>query len=162
MRLSGVLTCLTATTMFTLAAPSLVQACDCLRPKPLSTDVRREAPVIFSGTVIEIVERNEHTTTTFDGGARASVRPIERRVVFRVISGWQGVTQERFSVSAELSDCMFPFEIGRTYLVFAQRDAQERASTSICLRTRSLDEAADVLRQLGTPSYIARDVGGRR
>ncbi len=148
---------LAATTVFILGTPSAVQACDCVRPKPPSTDVRREAPVIFSGTVVEIVERNEHTTTTFGGGAKTSVRPLERRVVFRVTSGWQGVTQERFSVSAELSDCMFPFEVGRAYLVFAHRDAQGRASTNICLRTRALDEAADVLRLLGPPSYVARD-----
>jgi hypothetical protein len=152
-----VLTSLAATTVFMLGTPRAVQACDCVRLKPPSTDVRREAPVIFSGTVVEIVERNEHTTTTFDGGAKTSVRPLERRVVFRVTSGWQGVTQERFSVSAELSDCMFPFDVGRAYLVFAHLDAQARASTNICLRTRALDETADVLRLLGPPSYVARD-----
>jgi hypothetical protein len=80
------MTCL-AVVLCVLAAPRAITACDCVGLKPLSTDVQREAPVIFSGTVVEIVERTEHITTTFDGGAKTSVRPIERTVNFRVISG---------------------------------------------------------------------------
>ena len=155
MRRLHVVTCLAAVSCV-LGAPRALTACDCLRLKPLSTDVRREAPVIFSGTLVEIVERNEHVTTTFDGGATGSVKPIDRSVNFRIISGWQGVTQPRFSLAADVSDCMFPFEIGRAYLVFAQRDARARSSTSICQRTKLVEEAADVLRVLGAPTYTAR------
>ncbi len=119
----------------TILAPEPASACDCMRGKPLSADVRSEVPVIFAGTVVEITERNEHSTTTYDGGAKTSVRPLDRRVVFRVSEGWRGVMREKFDVGAEVSDCMFPFEIGRRYVVFAHKDARGRAWTSICTRT---------------------------
>jgi hypothetical protein len=155
MRRLHVVTCLAAASCV-LGAPRALTACDCLQLKPLSTDVRDEARVIFSGTVVEIVERNEHLTTTFDGGAKTSVQLLERSVNFRVIAGWRGVTQQRVTLAADFSDCMFPFEIGRPYLVFAVRNAQGRPSTSICQRTKSLAEATEVLRMLGAPTYVAR------
>ena len=142
---------------FTAAVPRPVAACDCVRLKPLSPDVRREAPVIFLGTVIGIIERTEHTTTTSARGAQSSVRPIDRRVVFRVTTAWRGVTRPSVDVLAEISDCMFPFEIGRSYVVFARRASRGRAWTSICMRTAALERADDVIRELGAPSYRASD-----
>jgi hypothetical protein len=162
MRSWRILTFVTAAVALSVATPRVVQGCDCIGLKPLSTDIRREVPVIFSGTVVEIVERNEHITTTVDGGATTSVKPIERHVVFRVMSGWQGVTQDRLSVNAGVTNCMFAFEIGRAYIVFAYLDAQGHASTNMCLRTRALDEAAEVLRLLGPPSYVAGDASRRK
>jgi hypothetical protein len=132
------------------------QACDCVRLGPLSADVGREAAVIFSGRALEIVERNEHTTRTYASGAETRVRSLGRHVVFEVIAGWRGVKGERVEVGAELSDCVFPFEIGVTYLVFAHRDARGRPSTNICTRTTALAKADAVLRALGPPTYQAR------
>ena len=34
-----------------------LDACDCIRLQPLSEAVRKEAPFIFEGKVVEIVER---------------------------------------------------------------------------------------------------------
>jgi hypothetical protein len=133
------------------------RACDCVRLGPLDADVGREAPVIFSGKALEIVERNEHTTRTYAGGAETRVRTLDRHVVFEVIAGWRGVKGERVELGAELSDCVFPFEIGVTYLVFAHHDARGRPSTNICTRTTALSKADPVLRALGTPTYRARD-----
>ena len=136
-----------------IITPRTASACDCLRLKPLSAQVRSEVPVIFAGTVVEITERIEHSTTTYDGGAKTSVRPLHRRVVFQVSEGWRGVTREKFDVGAEVSDCMFPFEIGRRYVVFAHKDARGRAWTSICTRTIQYDKAEGIVRTLGTPSF---------
>jgi hypothetical protein len=137
-------------------APPPADGCDCIRLNALSEDVRLETPFIFSGTVVEIVERNEHTTRTYDGGAQSSVRPLDRQVVFRVESGWRGVARERISVAVAMSDCMFPFEIGKTYLVFANKDALGRPTTNICTRTTALGEAAEITRLLGAPIYRVR------
>jgi hypothetical protein len=72
-------------------ATRTASACDCIGLKPLSAEVQREAPVIFVGTVLEITERNEHISTTYAGGAKTTVRPIERRVTFQVTQacGWE-------------------------------------------------------------------------
>ena len=148
--------CLLATaclTVGTILAPEPVSACDCMRLNPLSADVRNEAPVIFVGTVLEITERNEHTLTTYSGGAKTSIRPLDRRVLFQVTEAWRGVPAEKIDVGAEVSDCMFPFEIGRTYVVFAHKDARGRPWTSICTRTMLRDKAEDIVRTLGPPAF---------
>ena len=144
---------ITAVIVSCIITPRTASACDCLRLKPLSAHVRSEVPVIFAGTVAEITERNEHSTTSYDGGAKTSVRPLGRRVVFQVSEGWRGVTREKFDVGAEVSDCIFPFEIGRRYVVFAHKDARGRAWTSICTRTIQYEKADDMVRTLGTPSF---------
>ena len=128
-------------------------ACDCMRLAPLGPGVTSEVPFIFSGTAIEIVERNEHTTALRSGGATSTVRPLERRVVFRVITGWRGVATPEFSVLAEISDCLFNFELDRTYLVFARATAAGVAESNICTRTSAMEQATSVIRVLGPPAY---------
>ncbi len=138
-----------------LASPA-ADACDCVRLKPVTPAIRREAAFIFEGTVLEISERSEHTITTTRDGGRSSVRPIDRTVLFQVSAGWNGVAQPRFTVLAEMSDCVFPFQIGERYIVFANRHAGGRADTSICSRTTSRQDADAILRALGSPSYRPR------
>lgn len=137
------------------AVQQTVHGCECERPAPLSTEVRREAPFVFSGTVVEIVERQEHTTTTIPGGATTSVRPLDRSVVFRVAAGWRGVARERFDITDEIDSCLFPFEIGGEYLVFAHVDPRGRTRTDVCTRTMPLEAAAAILELLGPPAYRA-------
>jgi hypothetical protein len=127
-------------------------SCDCAMPKPLSDAVRSEAPFIFEGKVVEIVERSEHTTRTTSGGGSGEVRPLGRHVVFEVRRAWNGVAGKRISVAAEASDCMFPFAIDHTYVVFAGKDNTGGAVTSICSRTSESGSAADVLARLGPGS----------
>lgn len=134
-------------------APGMAEGCDCIRLKALSPEIRREAPFIFEGTVVEISERSEHTITTTRDGGQSSVRPLERLVVFEVAAAWNGVAQARFSVLAEMSDCVFPFEIGGRYVVFAQRHQSGKAATSICTRTASSKDAGAILEALGPAAY---------
>jgi hypothetical protein len=142
----------------TIVSPKSATACDCIRLKPLSAEVRSEAPVIFVGTVLEITERNEHISTTYAGGAKTTVRPIERRVTFQVTQAWNGVTEEKIDIGADLSDCMFPFAIGRSYVVFAHKDDHGRPWTSICMRTTQREKADDIIGALGTPAFQAKGV----
>jgi len=130
-------------------ASDTVEACDCLRLQPLSAAVRTEAPFIFEGKVVEIVERSLHTLRTRSGGGSSETRPMGRDVVFEVTRSWNGVTTKRLEVSAEVSDCMYPFEIDRTYVVFAWKDAKGGPATSICTRTTESSKAAEVVAALG-------------
>jgi hypothetical protein len=149
-----------------LVAPSLIlailagssaepEACDCITLPALSPAVRTETPVIFSGRVVEIVERDEHTRTTYSAGAKAEIRPIDRQIVFEVRSAWNGVSEARFAVSSPISDCMFQFDIGRTYVVFAHRSQAGRVSTDRCTRTSPIDRATAILEVLGKPAFVA-------
>ena len=131
----------------------IAYTCDCIRLKPLTPDVKNEAPFIFEGTVLEITERSEHTITTTRDGGRSSVRPLERTVVFEVTAAWTGVAQPRFTVLAEMSDCVFPFQVGEPYVVFAIRHASGKAEANICTRTVARKDANAIVRVLGSPSY---------
>jgi hypothetical protein len=132
-------------------------ACDCLRPQPLSAAVRKEAPFIFEGKVVEIVERSLHTLRTMSGGGSSETRPMGREVVFEVTRSWNGVTTKRLAVSAEVSDCMYPFEIDRTYVVFAWKDVKGGPATSICTRTMESSKAGEVIAALG-PAVVPKSL----
>jgi hypothetical protein len=130
-------------------APLLAHACDCRRLPEPSPAIVTEAPFVFAGRVLEIRERREHVTTTRDGSAETSVRPLEKSVVLSVSRAWRGVSGPTFTVGTDWSDCGYPFQPGREYLVFAQRVDAPLPSTSICLRTTPLEQAATLLKLLG-------------
>jgi hypothetical protein len=131
------------------AGAARIEACDCIGLQPLSGAVRKEAPFIFEGKVVEIVERTLTTLRTRSGGGSSESTPMGREVVFEVTRAWNGVTTKRVTVSAEVSDCMFPFAIDRSYVVFAWKDAKGQPATSICTRTTESSKAGDVIAQLG-------------
>lgn len=138
------------------AAYVRIHACDCIRPQALSQGVRKEVPFIFEGKVVEIVERSLHTLRTTSGGGSGESTPMGREVVFDVTRAWNGVTTRRVEVSSEWSDCMFPFEMDRTYVVFAVKDAKGRPATSICTRTVESSKAAEVVAALGPATPVPR------
>jgi len=135
--------------LFLPAAAARIDACDCIRLQPLSEAVRKEAPFIFEGKVVEMVERSLHTLRTTSGGGSSETKPMGREVTFEVTRGWNGVTTKRLTVAADEGDCMFPFKIDQTYVVFAWKDAKGGPATSICTRTMESSKAADVIAQLG-------------
>ena len=51
--------------------------------------------------------------------------------------------------SAEASDCMCPFAVDYTYVVFAGKDGTGRPVTSVSSRPSESGKAADVLARLG-------------
>jgi hypothetical protein len=140
---------LLALLLLLLPAGSPADACDCVRPQALSPSVRKEAPFIFEGKAVEIVERTLLTNRLTSGGGSGDSKAMGREVVFEVTRAWNGVTTKRVAVSSEWSDCMFPFEIDHTYVVFAGKDAKGAPLTGICMRTMESGKAADVIAALG-------------
>jgi hypothetical protein len=124
-------------------------ACDCGGPPPLSSAVRRELPFIFEGKAVEIVERVLLTQRTTSAGGSGESQTLGREVVFEVTRAWNGVTTKRMSISSVWSDCMVPFEIDHTYVVFASKDGKGAPVTNSCTRTVESSKAADVLKHLG-------------
>ena len=133
-------------------ATTPAHACDCLRlPEPSAAVVAREAAFVFAGRVVEIRERSEHVSITREGSAETSVRPLERLVLFQVSRAWRGVTAATFTVTTDWSDCHYPFEMAREYLVFAHGTGRGHPSTSICARTTPLERAGRLIDLLGPP-----------
>lgn len=88
---------------------------------------------VFSGEVLEIVDRAK-----------------DRDVTFRVGEYWKGDVLEQITVSTDSlnSSCAFHFEVGKSYLVFANL-WEGSLYTAACSRNRDLKKADEVLKVLG-------------
>ena len=141
---------------FLLALSPAAWACDCAQPKPLSPAVRTEAPIIFEGQVVEILDRSLHITRTTPSDSTGETRPLGREVIFQVTRAWAGVATRRISLFMEDTDCAFSFEAGHRYVVFAHSAAKRRPTTSVCTRTSAADRAQAVLKALGPSKQVHR------
>jgi hypothetical protein len=137
-----------------LGSARAVAACDCAALKPPSTAIRTEAPIIFEGQVVEILDRSLHIKRTTPSDSTGETRPIGREVIFQMSRAWAGVTARRVSLFMDDSDCAFAFEAGHHYVVFAHRDQKGRPTTSVCTRTSEADRAEAVLKALGPARHV--------
>ena len=92
-------------------------------------------------------------------------------VTFDVMHSYRGVEGQRVDVETGLGggDCGFSFEVGREYLVFADRDESGRLSTGICSDTAPVEKSAANLAYLrgepvpaGKPAEEGSKTGGPR
>jgi hypothetical protein len=109
-----------------LIRPSPAEACSGGGPSPLSVHVNRAAAV-FIGTVEALAREPQPIVATF-----------------KVIKAYRGQVERRAIVAGY---CGIAFEIGETYLVYAEEYAG-RLMTHSLTRTRPLTAAAEDLRYL--------------
>ena len=70
-----------------------------------------------------------------------------RRVRFQVKTTFRG--EESVEVWTDSGDCGYDFQVGETYLVYADEDEEtDRINTSVCYRNRRLSDAGDDLAYL--------------
>ncbi len=119
-------------------------ACTCLPSKGPGEDLKL-ASAVFSGKVIEI---RRHKVGDIFSRTEAVLR------VERVWKGGDATTVSLFSASHSAT-CGYHFKKGRTYLVYAYKDAEGRLSTGICSRTRRLKDAAQDIKVLGAAREVA-------
>ena len=122
-------------------------ACTCVPSKGVAQDVEISSAV-FSGKVIEI-KRHDRTAEPF----------WQVEVIFEVDKSWKGVDKRIVSVftSSGSASCGYGFKKGRTYLVYTGGSPQERLSTSICNRTKRLNQAREDLRVLGAGKEVVEN-----
>ena len=120
-------------------------ACTCVPLKGPAEELELAAAV-FSGKVVEI-RRHKRGEDIF-AGVEAVVR------VERVWKGVEATTVSVFTASHSAA-CGYGFKEGRTYLVYAYKDAEGRLSTGICGRTRRLKDAGEDLKELGAGREVA-------
>jgi hypothetical protein len=110
--------------------------CSCVSGEGLDpkSEVRR-ADAIFTGIVVrgELLPNQEPSS-----GQDASPY-VGRRFHFKVFNAFKGKVGKELEIETGLGmgDCGYPFEIGRTYLVYAFGTAT-RLNTSGCTRTGPL------------------------
>ena len=129
--------------LYLLLLPAFVSACGCFQLNPNQTvrqavsKARQSAKAIFSGKVVEVV-REPYAST----GYYVVVR-------FEVERSWKKVEANEITIISILTDCTYPFEIGESYLIYADDSGQGMLDTSVCSRTRKLKEAKEDLKLLG-------------
>ena len=128
-----------------LVGTSEISACTCMESKDnpdqqLINQKREAAGAVFSGKVIKIERPVASKSTPF-----ASVK-----VYFKVIKSWKGITTDNVIISTSQSSnaCGFQFTVDEQYLVYAGR-LEKQLYTSICTRTRFLEDATDDINFLG-------------
>jgi hypothetical protein len=119
-------------------------ACSCDPDRTLASQ-RRDAGVIFSGTLLESTEY---------AGNDANGSETGFRVVFRVDGVWKGRVGEKFEAISGPGNCRHAYTSDQEYLVFAGRS--ERSGpfwTNRCAGTRAVapGEARSLLGSPGRP-----------
>lgn len=125
-----------------MAPPCETDFCRCVDP-PSVAQARAQAAGVFTGTVVSV------GSGTLDVGDH--LYPTHQAVM-RVHSVWKGVASGTVVVVTSTSMCGFPFEPGKTYLVYASPTGDTPLTTSICARTKPLDRADADLHELGEPA----------
>lgn len=113
-------------------APARASACSCMAQTV--EDAIAASAAIFEGRVASIERRDDGLHVRFD-----------------VVQTWRAANAEHVEVitPADSAACGFPFEVGRSYLVYA-RDAEGALHAGLCSRTRAMEEAGDDRAVLGS------------
>jgi hypothetical protein len=103
--------------------------------------------VVFEGTVVAIEQ--ELGPPFVPGGEQ---RPI-RKVLLRDLKDWIGAPETVITTEIAEETCGYPFEVGRRYLIDADRNPDTgRLRTSRCSLTRPIEQAGEVLTYLSSLS----------
>jgi hypothetical protein len=114
-----------------LADSSPLTACDCV-PTASADDARKSATLVFRGEVV-----------SKEAVRLPQLRPDykEYLVKFRVQRYWKGAPTRETIIRTPVSkerDCGYPFEAGKTYLVYAVESAIPQVTC--CTRTALIDD----------------------
>lgn len=109
-----------------------VLACSCELPIPKLSikkqvnKARKNAYAVFSGRVLEITKQPQDFYV--------SVRLL-------IKESWKGNLPREITVTTGLGngDCGYPFEVGESYLIYANGSNKNKLSTNICQRTKIRD-----------------------
>jgi len=133
-----------------LAARAAVP-CTCGEVWTITPETMTIYDAVFEGQVLQIrlVERPEFPDKP--NRWRASTL----HVTFRVSRSWKGVEQPTIDVTTADNDaaCGYPFQVQRTYLVFANGDVPDALRVSNCSVTHQLLPHDPALSVLGEPRH---------
>ncbi len=119
-------------------------ACSCIYvpDAPLTKQVKEAkdtSNAVFTGKVLEVTKNTESG----------------KRIKLQIINLWKGKLSKEVTLLTgnDDGDCGYPFEVDKTYLVYAYRStmysAVESLVTTICSRTKSSEDAKKEIKVLG-------------
>jgi hypothetical protein len=118
-------------------------ACSC---EPVSVKKRvkimkKEADAIFTGNVKEVFTENPEF-----GGT------IINKVVLTVVKSWRTSEIKEYTIYMN-GGCRVWFEKGKTYIVYAKNDKENKLTTNMCMGTGDITLSAKDLKFLGKPAW---------
>jgi len=127
-----------------LCKPALSCQCGTI-PPPAEALARAEH--VFLG-LVEAIDEAPVTLKADDTHSWSGSVP---RITFRVGQRWKGAPGQRVFIHS-ITNCAYKFELGRSYLVFAERSfLTEALEATRCLPTAPRSYAAESIRSLGPP-----------
>jgi hypothetical protein len=127
-----------------------VNACLCAN-LPVKKKVRlmkQKADAIFTGTAKLINGYGE-----IDGGRVKAVLVVEKL--------WKGAKVDEYTIYTN-GGCSAFFEVGKEYLIYAQKDEKGELTTDICMGTGDIRAAKKDLKYLGRPAVARKASPGSR
>src|SRR6188768_4079571 len=124
-----------------------LMACSCLDPGPPCAEWG-SADGVFLGRVVDISTVAETPKDRDPDEFPAPFRRATLRVRFQVESAFRGVAVGTVEVTTSADSgggCGYPFELNGRYVVYGYREAGNSLGTSICTRTRRVENAAEDL-----------------
>jgi hypothetical protein len=117
------------------------RACSCLPfgDESVAKQVARaknDARVVFSGRVLEVIRNPEKHQIT---------------VKIKAEKSWKGTVPRRVTITtaSDSALCGYNFEVGKSYLIYAQGADAKNLQTNLCTRTAGIADAKADLRALG-------------
>jgi hypothetical protein len=132
--------------LLVVATACPARACLCKDDGPPLDQARSGAVAVFAGRVVS------SRPTHWNSFGRAA-RGLSYR--FEVDDVWKGDVGPTVAVvtGSGRGDCGYPFKVGRSYLVFAERELDgTRLSTWLCTRTNQVPSSGADLTALGQPT----------
>lgn len=122
--------------LVTLQLINVAYTCSCVR-NPSVHDEYNRSNAVFVGHVRQI--------ETVD---------MEKRVLLYVTKAWKGIHSRfvRVRTCANSACCGFNFELHKSYLLYADKDQNNKLYVGLCSRSTSISDAADDITILNTLS----------
>jgi hypothetical protein len=142
------------------ASATSVLGCVCVPTEGVKKELQGAAAV-FSGKFIGIEYRKGAGSDVITSQPSTGEKKSENEIVvlkFQVENWWKGKSTRQVLVftdrtrnsdgSETISDCDFPFQVGKRYLVYAFSE-ENHLKTNLCTRTKLLEKAQEDLKLLG-------------
>lgn len=102
------------------------------------------AAAVFEGQVTLVVTRPEVS------GSSAKIT----EATLKVVQAWKGVKTQKTTLltPASASECGFPFEVGKSYLIYAKALEGSNLGVTTCSRSREISDAQSDIRAMGMGS----------
>lgn len=115
------------------------QECACPAEPPAAEEALSSASLVFVGVATETEELRSGGYTT----------------VFSVLAAWKGFPTMNDTARARPDDgdvCFYPFQVGKTYLIYGDNTKKTAFNASKCGSTREISSLDEAIKLLGPPA----------